>query len=129
MGAVLTSVYAGLENARDLPNAATMCNQCGVVCPVKIPLPDLLRKLREQQFERRIKPLGERLGLFAWRWLALRPALYSFATKIAACMLRRMGGESGYIRSLPAGGWTLRRDLPAPEGATFRELYQRRRQS
>ena len=25
-----------------------MCNQCGVVCPVKIPLPDLQRKLREQ---------------------------------------------------------------------------------
>jgi L-lactate dehydrogenase complex protein LldF len=43
------AVYVGLENAIDLPNAATMCNQCGVVCPVKIPLPDLLRKLREKQ--------------------------------------------------------------------------------
>ena len=32
--------------------ASTMCNQCGVVCPVKIPLPDLQRKLREQAFER-----------------------------------------------------------------------------
>ena len=31
MGSVLTPVYVGLENARELPNAATLCNQCGVV--------------------------------------------------------------------------------------------------
>src|SRR5262249_14330480 len=47
IGSVLTPSYIGLERALDLPQAATMCNQCGVVCPVKIPLPDLLRKLRE----------------------------------------------------------------------------------
>ncbi|MFZ5509722.1 MAG: LutB/LldF family L-lactate oxidation iron-sulfur protein, partial [Pseudomonadota bacterium] len=35
MGAILTPSYVGLENAVDLPNAATLCNQCGVVCPVK----------------------------------------------------------------------------------------------
>jgi hypothetical protein len=38
----------GLEKALDLPHAATLCNQCGVVCPVKIPLPELMRKLREK---------------------------------------------------------------------------------
>jgi L-lactate dehydrogenase complex protein LldF len=48
MGSVLTPLYAGIENSIDLPHAATLCNQCGVVCPVKIPLPDLLRKLREE---------------------------------------------------------------------------------
>ena len=37
MGSVLTSLYTGLENALDLPLAATLCNQCGVVCPVRIP--------------------------------------------------------------------------------------------
>ena len=38
MGSVLTPLYAGIENAIDLPHAATLCNQCGVVCPVKIPV-------------------------------------------------------------------------------------------
>src|SRR6476659_8648043 len=52
MGSILTPVYVGIENALDLPQASTFCNQCGVVCPVKIPLPDLMRKLREKQFER-----------------------------------------------------------------------------
>src|SRR5688500_1609384 len=43
MGSVLTPTYVGLEKALDLPHASTLCNQCGVACPVKIPLPDLLR--------------------------------------------------------------------------------------
>ncbi len=127
MGSVLTPMYVGLERARDLPNAATMCNQCGVVCPVKIPLPDLLRKLRERQFERRLKPWSERAGFALWSWLACRPALYALATKLGARMLAHMGGPEGRIRRLPlGGGWTDGRDFPAPEGRTFRELYRAR---
>jgi L-lactate dehydrogenase complex protein LldF len=128
MGSVLTPTYVGLENALDLPNAATLCNQCGVACPVKIPLPDLLRKLREKQFERRLKPWPERIGLAVWGWVVQRPALYSPATRIAARVLSWLGGREQMIRSLPlAGGWTGGRDLPAPQGKTFRELYAKRR--
>jgi L-lactate dehydrogenase complex protein LldF len=128
MGSVLTPLYTGLENAPDLPNAATMCNQCGVVCPVKIPLPDLLRRLRERQFERGLKPRPERWGLAAWLWLAERPGWYALATRLAARALRMLGGRGARIRRLPfGGGWTDGRDLPAPEGRTFRERYVARR--
>ena len=128
MGSVLTPSYVGLEKALDLPNAATMCNQCGVVCPVKIPLPDLMRKLREEQFERRLRPWTERVAYRLWFWLATRPALYALASSIGARMLAMIGGRDGVIRRLPlAGGWTTGRDMPAPQGATFRELYRRGR--
>ncbi|OGA09568.1 MAG: iron-sulfur cluster-binding protein [Betaproteobacteria bacterium RIFCSPLOWO2_02_64_14] len=127
MGSVLTPSYVGLENALDLPHAATLCNQCGVVCPVKIPLPELLRKLREQQFERRLRPAAERMGLALWGRIAQRPALYAFAARIAAKILAWIGGREKLVHSLPfAGGWTGGRDLPAPEGRTFRDLYARR---
>ena len=130
MGAILTPSYVGLENALDLPYAATLCNQCGVVCPVKIPLPDLLRKLREKQFERGLRPWLERAGLALWGWLARHPALYALATAIGARVLRRMGGRERLIHALPlAGGWTGGRDLPVPQGKTFRELYAQRRRS
>ncbi len=104
-----------------------MCNQCGVVCPVKIPLPDLLRKLREQQFERGLRPWTERFGLRAWSWLAAHAGLYALATRIGARMLSWMGGRERLLHKLPlAGGWTEGRDMPAPEGHTFRDLYARK---
>src|SRR5450759_4314411 len=128
MGAILTPTYVGLENALDLPQASTLCNQCGVVCPVKIPLPDLMRKLREKQFERGLRPWYERLGLSVWSWAAQRPAMYALVSKIGVRMLRWVGGAEKLIHHLPFGsGWTAGRDMPAPQGETFREIYARQR--
>jgi L-lactate dehydrogenase complex protein LldF len=130
MGSVLTPSYVGVENALDLPHAATLCGQCAVVCPVRIPLPDLLRKLREKQWERGLRPWYERVGVAAWAFAATRPALYAFGSKLAVRVLRWMGGEHRSIRNLPgAAGWTRSRDLPAPSGRTFREMYRGRRRS
>jgi len=130
IGSILTPSYIGLENALDLPHAATLCNQCGVVCPVKIPLPDLLRELREQQFARHLRPWRERAGFRLWAWLAAHPGLYALATRVASRMLAAMGGRGRLIHRLPlAGGWTDGRDMPAPAGKTFRELYAQRKRA
>jgi L-lactate dehydrogenase complex protein LldF len=127
IGSILTPMYVGLENAQDLPFASTMCDQCGVVCPVMIPLPDLQRKLREQAFSRGLRPWYERASLKAWAWVAARPALYAFGSKIGVRVMKWMGGRDGLIHKLPIGaGWTDGRDMPAPEGRTFRELYRER---
>ncbi len=128
IGSVLTPNYIGIENAIDLPNAATLCNQCGVVCPVKIPLPELMRKLREKQVERGLRPWQERLGLKVWAWVAQRPAIYGLLTKIGARLGRSVGGTGHTIRHLPGNGWTEGRNMPAPSGETFRELYAKRKQ-
>jgi len=127
MGSVLTPVYNGIENALDLPQAATLCGACHVACPVKIPLPDLLRKLREKQMDAGLRPWQERAGFRLWAFAATRPRLYALATAIAVRALKLMGGAAGRISKLPLGaGWTLGRDMPAPQGRTFRELYARR---
>ena len=129
MGSVLTPSYVGLENALDLPNAATFCNQCGVVCPVRIPLPDLMRKLRERQFEKRMKPWGERAALALWGWSARHPAIYAIIAGLGARVLAWLGGADRRLRRIPFGhGWTAQRDLPAPSGKTFRELHAARMQ-
>jgi L-lactate dehydrogenase complex protein LldF len=128
IGSVLTPAYVGMEKALDLPNAATLCNQCGVACPVKIPLPDLMRKLREKQTEYKLRPRGERTGLRVWAWLASRPVFYALGAKIAARLGKFAGGKQGLMRKLPLAGaeWTRGRDLPAPRGRTFREIYAAR---
>jgi L-lactate dehydrogenase complex protein LldF len=128
MGAVLTPAYVGIEKAGDLPNAATMCGECQVVCPVKIPLPNLMRKWRERQFSQGLRPWSERLAIALWSACAERPRLYAFATKLAArvalWLSTKENGGARVIRYLPGlDGWTDGRDMPAPQGRTFRELF------
>jgi L-lactate dehydrogenase complex protein LldF len=127
MGSVLTPVYVGIENAGDLPNAATFCGECQVVCPVKIPLPDLMRKLREQQFDNHLRPWSERLAIRAWSYAVQRPRLYAALARIGARVASWMGGQDRLIHWMPGlDGWTKGRDLPAPTGKTFREMYKER---
>jgi L-lactate dehydrogenase complex protein LldF len=130
MGSVLTPLYTGIENALDLPHASTGCNQCGTVCPVRIPLPKLMHRLREEQVERRLQPWSERLGLKAWAWLAGKPVLYRWLMCRAARYLRWLADDSGRIRVFGlAPGWTVGRDLTPPQGQTFHEIYAARKRA
>ena len=126
MGSVLTPSLIGVDKAGHLPNASTFCGKCESVCPVKIPLPKLMRHWREREVERHLTPAATRFNMAAWAWFAKRPGAYRFATRIAAWTLGLMGRKKGKFRSLPlAGGWTEGRDLPAPEGETFFARYAR----
>ena len=130
MGSVLTPWYTGIENALDLPHASTGCNQCGSVCPVNFPQPALMHRLREIQDERALRPWRERFALRAWGWLAAHPGPYRWLTRRAARYLRWLADESGRIRVLGlAPGWSDGRDLPAPPGRTFHELYAARKRA
>jgi L-lactate dehydrogenase complex protein LldF len=128
MGAVLTPSLIGIENAKHLPNASTFCGKCESVCPVKIPLPNLMRHYREREWQKKLTPAAARYGLGVWAFLARRPWLYHFATGIAAQVLGLLGKRTGgSFYNLPlAGNWTSTRDMPAPEGKTFQELWHER---
>jgi len=126
MGAVLTPTLIGVEKAGHLPNASTFCGRCESVCPMKIPLPRMMRHWREREFERHLTPSAARFGLGAWAWVAKRPTLYRLATRLGMGVLGRLGRKRGRFASLPlAGGWTGGRDMPAPEGDTFQARYAR----
>jgi L-lactate dehydrogenase complex protein LldF len=126
MGAVLTPSLIGVDKAGHLPNASTFCGKCESVCPVKIPLPKMMRHWREREFERHLNPQSVRSNLALWAWFVRRPPLYRLATRIAAASLGLLGRKRGRFARLPlAGGWTDGRDLPAPEGETFFARYAR----
>ncbi|NMG30122.1 LutB/LldF family L-lactate oxidation iron-sulfur protein [Aromatoleum evansii] len=127
MGSVLTPLIKGLDNAYDLPNACTLNGRCASVCPVKIPLPDLLRELRHMQHQQDITPVMQKRALKVWRYVATRPKLYHALEQVGARFLSAIA-KNGSIRRLPlASGWTDVRDLPAPAGRTFLELWQGKR--
>ncbi|WP_029010898.1 lactate utilization protein B [Azospirillum halopraeferens] len=128
LGAVLDPALIGLAEAKHLPNASTFCGRCEEVCPMRIPLPAMMRHWRRREAEQGLQPAVTRRGLALWAWFARRPALYHAAARLAARLLRRLARRSGTLAMLPgAGGWTRHRDLPAPEGRTFRELWAERR--
>jgi L-lactate dehydrogenase complex protein LldF len=127
IGAVLTPGLIGVEQAGHLPNASTFCGRCESVCPMRIPLPKMMRHWREQEFERHLSPPIARAALGLWAFFAKRPALYRLAAGLGARVLKARAGPAGRIRSLPfAGGWTAHRDMPAPEGRTFQQLWAER---
>jgi L-lactate dehydrogenase complex protein LldF len=130
MGAVLSPSLIGVDKAGHLPNASTFCGRCEEVCPVRIPLPRMMRAWREREFERHLSPATVRGGMAFWAFFAKRPWLYGLATALAAPALGLMGRSKGRFRWLPfASGWTRYRDFPALQGATFQAQWRRRQRS
>lgn len=126
IGAALDPHFLGIEEAHHLPGASTFCGRCQEVCPMRIPLPEIMRHWREEAFEKKVGATPERLGIRAWAFFARRPRLYRFATRIAMRALGRAGSvRGGRFESLPlASGWTRGRDMPAPEGRTFIDRWK-----
>ncbi|MCA8879548.1 MAG: iron-sulfur cluster-binding protein [Rhodobacteraceae bacterium] len=127
MGAALTPVLDGLARSRDLAFACTMNGRCAEVCPVKIPLPTLLRAWRVRSWNDGLEKGVASAAVGAWAAVARRPGLYRLVSGAGVGILRLIG-TTGWIKSLPfVGGWTKYRDLPAPSGGTFMARYKAER--
>ncbi len=130
MGAALTPGLLGLPEAWHLPQASTLCGRCEDVCPVRIPIPEVLRHWRAQSWEQGQPGGVSRLALRTWAWLATHPRAYRLASSLVARVLRWRADGSGAVGSLPGlSGWTATRDLPVPEeGRPFLAQWQERQQ-
>jgi len=117
IGAALNPVLNGMKEMRHNYQASTFCGACEAACPVRIPLPQILRAWRGEAFD---KGYSSTLPLKIWGYLAARPKLYRTATKLAVKFARLWGGKNGAIKRLPlVGGWFAGRYLKAPEGKPF----------
>ncbi len=127
MGAVLTPSLAGIDKTGHLPNASSFCGRCEEVCPVRIPLPRMMRHWREREFERHLTPRGARWGLHAWALIAASPTVYR-AMQWTASRVLRLVAWRGWIRRLPLAGsaWTSQRDMRAPSGDSFQRQWRKR---
>lgn len=126
IGAVITPLYDGLPANHHLPAASSLCGACKAACPVKIAIPDMLVKLREQlHTATEAKPNRlEGLAYALWARSLRSPWLYRASTWLATRFSRlRRGGR--WIRRLPGPlhGWTGSRDFPAPAASRFRDWW------
>jgi L-lactate dehydrogenase complex protein LldF len=121
IGAILAPGLLGLEEAMPLPYASSLCGACADVCPVRIPIPDLLLYWRERAVEAGLVPWVERAGMKAYAAAADHPALFN----AAGASLRHVPWEMGG-RALPVlGGWGGERTPPDMSPTSFRTLWRR----
>lgn len=125
IGAVVTPLLTGLENASPLPFASSLCGKCKDVCPVDIDLPRMLLELRRDLVEKGHTTLLWSLGMRAWSVANKSPRLF----EIGARAIR--AGTRLAPRNLPGpvGGWTRYRELPPVDARSFRQLWQNRQKS
>jgi len=138
IGALITPMFKGLENYKDLPHASSLCGACFEACPVKIDIPKYLIKLRNMQVTAGIIKPAERIVMRLWA--ASLKEDWSFrlgwwCQKIAIRMLAKLKGvlpprgdgisTRGWLSKLPGpvSGWTSKRDLPTPTAQSFRQWW------
>lgn len=120
IGAIISPGLLGLEEALPLPHASSLCGACVDVCPVRIPITDILLHWRRRAAEEGLTPVGERLGSKFYSALARRPGAFAASGEaIHHTPWKRAG------RMLPVlGEWMAERSAPEPSPRSFRTLWK-----
>jgi L-lactate dehydrogenase complex protein LldF len=127
IGAVLTPLLVGFEQAGDLPHASSLCGACTEVCPVKIPLHEHLLELRKDVAAARATPV-ERATFRVWSGLWRGPRRFLWFARISRAGQAPFAHGRRIRRApWPFARWTGARDLPAVARRTFRERFADRR--
>ncbi len=137
IGALITPLFRGLANYKDLPHASSLCGACFEACPVKIDIPRYLIQLRRDMVGGCITGWRERLTFRLWAMTLRHGALYRLTGWMQMRMFRLLGrGQSGqdpysrrgWITHMggPLKGWTSQRDMPTPPAHSFRHWWRNR---
>lgn len=128
VGAVLSPILnkGGFPELADLPKASSLCGACQEVCPVNIPIPDLLVRLRTRGKQEGAKRASiQTPGFGFWGVLASSPALWKsalMAGNIANALPSEFLGANSAARS-----WLRDRELPRLQGGAFRKWLKARK--
>ena len=132
IGAILTPMLAGVENAGSLPYASSLCGACYDVCPVKINIPDVLVHLRGKVVRRKQDRWGwpdpENLAMKILARIFASPKLFARSQKLGR-IGQKLAMNKGFIEHLPGplAGWTMTRDVYPVAQQTFREWWEKTR--
>jgi L-lactate dehydrogenase complex protein LldF len=131
IGSVLTPMLRGTASDIDksLPFASSLCGACAEVCPVRIPLPDLLVHMRHRVVdEQKRQHIGiEQLLMKGGGWMMSSGRRFGTIERAAGLPKRLLRRDSVGPLPWPASLWTNARDLTLPPTQTFREWWQANR--
>lgn len=128
IGAIITPLLKGIENAAPLPFASSLCGACKQACPVDINIPDMLLMLRRDLQDVQ-EPIWK-LSMKAYGFGFSHPLLYEMGGKAASAASRAISGGSdeGIPSDLPLpyplSGWTQNRDFPPFAAQSFHDWWR-----
>ncbi len=129
IGSMLTPLMMGTAIAGGLPFASTLCGACAELCPVMIPIPEILLHLRKRfvegdAFEGPSVPGGLKAMAAIGRRILGSPALYRLGARLARIFQAPLKRGS-WLPALPPplNRWTLARPFPAFKG-DFRRWWK-----
>jgi L-lactate dehydrogenase complex protein LldF len=125
VGAVLSPLMLGdrFPEKADLPKASSLCGACNEVCPVDIPIPDLLLRLRDKAHREGVPSPGIP-GMGAWALLATQPAVWR-AALAGGRLLNHLPSSLVPIPAIRA--WESKHELQEWRGGAFRRWLKMRR--
>lgn len=130
IGAVITPLLKGKENAVPLPFASSLCGACKNACPVDINIPDMLLKLR-RDLEAEQDPVWQ-AAMLGFRFGMSHPLLYQAGGKAISNAGAHIDETEAHpmVDKLPYpfNGWTDKRDFPAFATERFRDWWQKNRE-
>ena len=128
VGSVLAPSLYGLEDWGDLPHASSLCGACREVCPVRIDIPRMLLKLRDETTQANQNPAWLKWGIRGYEYVVLRPGLYRLGGRLAAWGTRLLARD-GWLTRLPGplSAWTRQRDFPAFARKSFSQRWREER--
>lgn len=132
IGAIITPLLKGKENAAPLPFASSLCGACKAACPVDINIPDMLLGLR-RDLQHVQDPIWQ-VGMKAYQFGFSHPLLYEFGGKAASLASRVVAptdeeGKPSDDLNLPypLSGWTQNRDFPPFAEQSFHDWWREHR--
>lgn len=133
IGKIISPHLLGLEETADLPTASTLCGACGEVCPVRIPIPELLIRLRTEAnrnpnevVAHPLRGQGTKFSReerFLWRFWS-----GAFAHPRAYRMLRWLATRMRGLAPKDQMGWTEHREPLKPAARSLHDLMVERGQ-
>ena len=104
---------------KHLSYASSLCGACSSVCPVRIPIHNILLKNRQQSVQEGLTEKEERRAVGLW--------LYGMKHRWVWDLAPAAGKNWVLSRLLGEVGWNKRRDAVQVAPKTFRQLWKERK--